>query len=65
MANKTINVNQLQAQISQVLKDAQRGTIFEVMRYSKPMAVVLSFQEYQKLQGECQRCIKDLRKLVK
>ena len=65
MPTQTINVNQLQAQISQVLQETQKGKIFEVMRYSKPMAVLMSYGEFEKLQGECKRCIKDLRKLVK
>jgi prevent-host-death family protein len=65
MANKNINVNELQSQISKVLKDAQAGEVYEVMRYSEPIAVVLSYNKYLSLRGECKRCIDDLRKLVK
>jgi len=62
--NKTINVNELQANISKVLKEASKGETFEVMRYSEPVAVVLSYEDYLKLKGECKRCIQDLRRLV-
>ena len=65
MKTQTINVNQLQAKISQVLKETQKGKMFEVMRYSKPIAMLMSYKQFQNLQGECQRCIKDLRRLVK
>ena len=62
--SKNINVNELQAQISQVLKDVQDGEIYEVMRYSEPVAVVLSYDEFLKLRGECRRCVQDLRKIA-
>lgn len=62
---QTINVNELQAKISKVLKEVERGEVYEVMRYSHPVAMVLSCQEYRHLRGECKKCIEDLRKLVK
>lgn len=61
---KNINVNELQSNISGILKEVQDGTIYEVMRYSDPIAVVLSYEEFLKLRGECKRCVEDLRKLV-
>lgn len=64
MTTKTINVNELQAKISQILKEVQENTIYEVMRYSEPIAVVLSYQDYLKLRGECKRCVEDLRKIA-
>lgn len=63
--NKTINVNELQSNISKVLREVEKGDIFEVMRYSDPIAVVLSYEDYLKLRGECKKCVQDLRKLVK
>jgi len=60
MANKTINVNELQSGVSQVLKDAQKGDVFEVMRYSEPVAVVLSYEKYRSLKGECRQCVQKL-----
>ncbi len=62
--NKTINVNELQANISKILREVSRGGTFEVMRYSETIAVVLSYEDYLKLKGECKRCIQDLRRLV-
>lgn len=64
MHNKTINVNELQAKISLVLKDVQKGHAYEVMRYSEPVAVVLAYDDYLKLRGECRRCMVDLRKIA-
>jgi len=63
--NKTVNVNELQAKISPILNDVQKGQIYEVMRYSEPIAVVLPYVDYLKLRGECKRCVEDLRKIAK
>ena len=63
--NKNINVNELQSDISKILKDVQEGNVYEVMRYSEPVAVVLSYREYLTLKGECKRCVIDLRKIAK
>jgi prevent-host-death family protein len=63
--NKNINVNELQSKISKVLREVEKGDVFEVMRYSDPIAVVLSYKDYLKLQGNCRRCVEDLRKLAK
>ncbi len=61
---KTINVNELQAKISKILQDVQDGDTYEVMRYSEPFAVVLSYEDFLKLRGECKRCVEDLRKIA-
>jgi len=63
--NKSINVYKLQANISKVLKEAEKGEVYEIMRYSKPVAVLVSHKNYLKLKGECKDCIQDLRKLLK
>lgn len=63
--SKTINVNELQANISEVLNEVKNGEIYEVMRYSEPIAVVLSYEDFLKLRGECKRCVEDLRKIAK
>jgi len=64
MSNKTINVNELQSNISSIIRRAEEGEIFEVMRYSKPVAVVLSYEQFLSLRGECRKCIGDLRKIA-
>jgi len=61
---KTINVKDLQSKISQVLKDVQDGDVYEVMRYSEPFAVVLSYEDYLSLKGECKHCIMKIREAV-
>ncbi|AKM82043.1 TPA: prevent-host-death family protein [Candidatus Berkelbacteria bacterium] len=61
---KIININELQSQISKIIKDVQDGNTYEVMRYSEPVAVVLGYEDYLKLKGECHRCIADLRKIA-
>lgn len=64
MNTKTININELQSKISKVIKDVQDGDVYEVMRYSEPVAMVLGYDDFLKLRGECKRCVQDLRKLV-
>ncbi len=65
MANKSINIYNMQANISKTLKEVEKGSVYEIMRYSKPIAVVISYKNYLKLKGECKVCIEDLRKLLK
>ena len=64
MTTKTINVNELQSQISSILKDVQDETVYEVMRYSEPIAVVLSYKKYLTLRGECKKCIEELKHIA-
>ncbi len=57
---KTINVNQLQAKASQVVKDVENGKTYTIMRYSQPVAVLLSQEQYECLTGECRGCVQEL-----
>lgn len=55
---KSININQLQAQISAVMKDVERGEVYEVMRYSRPVAVIRPKKEEANTQkSRCDECI--------
>ncbi len=58
---KTININQLQAQISRVMKDIEGGEIYEVMRYSRPIAVIgpknTAFNEKK---SDCEKCMEKM-----
>lgn len=63
--NKNITTNELQAKISTVLKDVQAGHRYEVMRYSEPVAVVLSYKDFLSMKGECKRCMDDIREVLK
>jgi len=69
---KYININELQANISRIIQEVKSGFIYKVMRYSEPMAVVLSNKEYEKLmaslgelQAACRKCVLHLRKIGK
>lgn len=72
MNMKNININELQAKISQVIKSVEKGEDFEVIRYSKPVAVVIGSKKWEKLQGEllelrgsCRKCVDEFKKLKK
>lgn len=56
---KTININQLQSQISRVMKDVEGGETYEVMRYSRPIAVVLP-KGKRTSESRCDECIAKL-----
>jgi antitoxin (DNA-binding transcriptional repressor) of toxin-antitoxin stability system len=60
---KTININQLQAQISRVMKDIEGGEVYEVMRYSRPVAII-SPKTAQKSETRCDECIEKLDKIM-
>ncbi len=63
---RSININELQSQVSQVIKDVEKGEKFEVIRYSEPVAVVLSKKEFEKMKEEleklrssCRGCVEE------
>lgn len=62
--NTTVNIRELQADASKVVKRAERGEVFEVMRYSHPVAVLLSVNEYHNLHQECRGCVEHWRKVT-
>lgn len=58
---ETINVNQLQSKASQVVKDVEsNGKVYKIMRYSQPVAVLISQEQYECLTGECRGCVQEL-----
>ena len=62
---KTININQLQAQISRVMKDVEGGEVYEVMRYSRPVAIIRP-KSGQVTQNEgCKECIAKIDEVLK
>lgn len=65
MKNKTINISQLQAEASQVIKEVSEGQVFEVMKYSEPAAVIIPFKEYEKLRGGCHQCVDEIKDFIK
>jgi len=61
---KNVNVFELQAKISKILKEIQKDTDYIILRYSRPIAVLISVKEYKKLieeiedlKKECRECI--------
>lgn len=63
--NRTINISQLQAEASQVIKEASEGQIFEVMKYSEPAAVIIPASEYEKLKNGCHSCVEEIKSIIK
>lgn len=57
---KTVTVNKLQSEVSKIIKDVEKGNTYEVMRYSKAVAVLISKEEYECLTGECRGCVRQL-----
>lgn len=63
---KSININQLQARISAVMKDVESGEVYEVMRYSRPVAVIRPKKdEAQPSRVRCDECIVKLDEVLK
>jgi len=63
---KEITTNQLQAQISKVIKEVEGGEVYMINRYSKSVAYLVSKEEFEKLitGSECKACMQDLRKIA-
>jgi len=63
---KTININQLQSQISRVMKDVEGGENYEVMRYSRPIAII---KPKKQVEGSgkvrCDECITKIDEVLK
>ena len=64
---KSISTNELQDQISRVIREVEGGEVYSVSRYSKPVAYLVSKEEFEKLASgqECKSCMSDLRKIAK
>ncbi|MEI8061288.1 MAG: type II toxin-antitoxin system prevent-host-death family antitoxin [Candidatus Berkelbacteria bacterium] len=63
---KSINVNELQNKISQVMREVEAGEVYQVSRYSKPVAFLVPEKEYKEsVSGEgCKKCVEDLRRMT-
>ncbi|OQB06229.1 MAG: hypothetical protein BWY19_00384 [bacterium ADurb.Bin212] len=64
---KRITTNKLQNELSKVIRETEEGEVYEVMRYSTPVAYLVPKDCYDKLvSGEnCKKCVEDLRKITK
>ena len=63
---KKITTNELQAKLSKIIKEVEAGEVYEINRYSKSVAFLVSRDEFEKLisGSECKACMKDLRKIA-
>lgn len=64
-----INVNELQNETSKVLKGLEEGKKYVLMRYSKPVAVLVGYEDYQEIKNlesnfvkECKACLVEAKK---
>lgn len=64
---KNITTNKLQNELSRVIKEVERGEVYEVSRYSTPVAYLISKDEFENMvEGKgCKKCMEDLRKIAK
>jgi len=64
---KNINVNELQNQISKIMREVESGEVYQVSRYSKPVAYLMPKKEFEAtVSGSgCKACMADLRKIAK
>lgn len=63
---KNISTNKLQTDLSKIIKEAEAGEVYQVARYSKPVAYLIGKNEFKKLVGgqDCKKCVSDLRKIA-
>jgi len=63
---KNISTNKLQNEISKIIKEVEGGEVYQVARYSKPVAYLVSKDCYEELIAgqDCKKCVSDLRKIA-
>ena len=64
---KEITTNKLQSELSKVIKEVENGQVYEIKRYSKPVAFLISKGQYETILSrcDCKECLRDLRKIAK
>lgn len=64
---KNISTNKLQNELSKVIKEVESGEVYQVARYSEPVAYLVGKDCYEELIAgqNCKKCVSDLRKLTK
>ena len=62
---KNISTNKLQTDLSKVIKEVEGGEVYQVARYSKPVAYLVGKKEFEQLATgqNCKKCVEDLRKI--
>ena len=64
---KNISTNKLQTDLSKVIKEVEGGEVYQVARYSQPVAYLLSKDCYEELiaGSDCKKCVTELREIAK
>jgi len=69
MKEKFITTNELANDASKVLKNLKKGEATVVLRYSKPVGAVISYEDYKKIESlesdfvkECKTCLGVIKK---
>lgn len=63
---KNVTTNKLQNELSKIIREVEAGEVYQVARYSKPVAYLISKEKYEELVSgdSCKACMKDLRKIA-
>jgi len=63
---KEITTNKLQTELSKVIKEVEMGEVYQINRYSKSVAYLVSKEEFENLisGSECKACMRDMRKIA-
>lgn len=68
---KFINTNELANKTSEIIRDLEKGTNYIVLRYSDPVGVLVSYEDYKKLIAvesnfikECKSCLSTVKKQI-
>ena len=64
---KKVTVNELQKKLSKIAKEVEKGEVYEVNRYSKPVAYLVPTEKFKDvISGEsCRACMKEVREIAK
>lgn len=68
MKEKFITTNELANDASKILKNLKKGQGVVILRYSKPVGVLISWDDYKKIENmesdfvaECKSCLKEVK----
>lgn len=64
---KNITTNKLQTELSKIIREVEAGEVFQVSRYSDPVAYLISESDYKRLVSgkDCKKCVDEIKEIVK
>jgi len=72
MKEKFITTNELANDASKVLKELKKDNAVVVLRYSKPVGAIISYEDFKKIENlensfvhECKACLVDAKKSLR